>query len=526
MSKVQVIQASKGASTERVPVAAYCRVSSKSEDQGHSFAAQVREYTAQIESNPKWMLAGIYADEGISGISARKRPEFQRLIEDCRQGKVKRILTKSISRFARNTQECLEYVRELKLLGVSVCFEKEGLDTRDMAGELLVSVFGSLAQEESISISKNVRMSNQRRMERGEFISGLTPYGYRRTGAQLQIYEPEADIVRWIFRQYLNGVPEKDIVKAVKIMDAEINAGSTSRAWTRHTIAYIIKNERYVGDMLLQKNYTALSDPPRRMINYGEVARYYVENSHPAIISRADFNKAQALRKKRSGTQTVQHETPLQRRLVCEECGSVFKKRINKKGIIRWSCYKHNTDRRACPTMPVADALIWDAFTWMIKILISEQMELLRTMVNQLCLLLERTATGDGDINILNQEIVRLNDQIHAIHRLYSMKLFDIGTFQERTNALQARLQELQGKRKILIAGLAQDDALEKTKQIISTLQEIDIESEKDIQRGFLQIVDKVLVNQEKKVTFHLINGLKLVGWEHEKGWHGANGTE
>lgn len=106
------------------------------------------------------------------------------------------------------------------------------------------------------------------------------------------------------------------------------------------------------------------------------------------------------------------------------------------------------------------------------------------------------------------------------------MKLFDIGTFQERTNALQARLQELQGKRKILIAGLAQDDALEKTKQIISTLQEIDIESEKDIQRGFLQIVDKVLVNQEKKVTFHLINGLKLVGWEHEKGWHGANGTE
>lgn len=157
---------------------------------------------------------------------------------------------------------------------------------------------------------------------------------------------------------------------------------------------------------------------------------------------------------------------------------------------------------------------------------ISEQMELLRTMVNQLRLLLERTATGDGDINILNQEIVRINDQIHAIHRLYSMKLFDIGTFQERTNALQARLQELQGKRKILIAGLAQDDALEKTKQIISTLQEIDIESEKDIQRGFLQIVDKVLVNQEKKVTFHLINGLKLVGWEHEKGWHGANGTE
>ena len=374
MSKVQVIQASKGASAERVPVAAYCRVSSKSEDQGHSFAAQVREYTAQIESNPKWTLAGIYADEGISGISARKRPEFQRLIEDCRQGKVKRILTKSISRFARNTQECLEYVRELKLLGVSVCFEKEGLDTRDMAGELLVSVFGSLAQEESISISKNVRMSNQRRMERGEFISGLTPYGYRRTGAQLQIYEPEADIVRWIFRQYLNGVPEKDIVKAVKIMDAEINAGSTSRAWTRHTIAYIIKNERYVGDMLLQKNYTALSDPPRRMINYGEVARYYVENSHPAIISRADFNKAQALRKKRSGTQTLQHETPLQRRLVCEECGSVFKKRINKKGIIRWSCYKHDTDRRACPTMPVADALIWDAFTWMIKILMVKRM--------------------------------------------------------------------------------------------------------------------------------------------------------
>ena len=222
MPKVRVIQATKGTLANKLPVAAYCRVSSNSEDQRHSFVAQVREYTARIAENDKWELAGIYADKGITGTSAQKRPEFQRLIEDCRQGKVKRILTKSISRFARNTQECLEYVRELKMLGVSVYFEKEGLDTADIAGELLISVFGSLAQEESSSIGSNMRKSYEYRMQSGKFIGNIAPYGYRWNNRSLEIYEPEAEIVRWIFNSYLNGIGRAQIAR-------ELNQRENSR---------------------------------------------------------------------------------------------------------------------------------------------------------------------------------------------------------------------------------------------------------------------------------------------------------
>ena len=187
-------------------VAAYCRVSSDSSDQLHSYAAQIRKYTTKISEHDGWELVDIYADESVTGTRTDKREDFNRMLSDCRKGRIDKILVKSISRFARNTKDCLTALRELTALGVTVFFEKENISTETLTSELMVSVFGALAQEESISIGKNQRISYQRRMERGEFITCCAPFGYQLVdGKDLVIDKKEAEIVRWIFDSYLSG---------------------------------------------------------------------------------------------------------------------------------------------------------------------------------------------------------------------------------------------------------------------------------------------------------------------------------
>ena len=190
---------------ERLRVAAYCRVSSDSADQLHSYATQIRSYTEYISQQDGWELVDIYADEGLTGTRIEQRTEFQRMMADCRKGKIDRILVKSISRFSRNTKDCLTAMRELAKLGVTVKFEKENIDTGTLTTELMVSVSGSLAQQESISISQNQRMSYQRRMAKGEFITCYAPYGYMIRGKDLQIDQAQAKVVQEIFRWYLSG---------------------------------------------------------------------------------------------------------------------------------------------------------------------------------------------------------------------------------------------------------------------------------------------------------------------------------
>lgn len=189
----------------KLRVAAYARVSSSSEDQLNSFAAQNRYYTDLIAGKENWQQVDIYADEGITGTSAEKRDDFQRMLADCRRGLIDRVLVKSISRFARNTKECLEIIRELKLLGISVYFEKENIDTGKMTGEMMTAMFAAFAQAESESISGNMRWSYQKRMQNGTFITCKYPFGYRLVAGQLVIYEPEAKVVRLIFYMFLAG---------------------------------------------------------------------------------------------------------------------------------------------------------------------------------------------------------------------------------------------------------------------------------------------------------------------------------
>ena len=212
----------------KLRVAAYCRVSSNSADQRNSFATQERVYTKYIAEKQEWELVDIFADEGLSGMKADNRPEFQRMIRMCELHQIDLILTKSVSRFARNVKEALNYTRKLKLLGIGVQFEEDGINTLAMADEMLLNTFAAIAQEESKSISQNQRLSIVKRMESGEYIASNAPYGYRLIDKKLVIYEPEAEVVRWIYRAYLNGLSIGGIARELTTMGVATKAGKTA----------------------------------------------------------------------------------------------------------------------------------------------------------------------------------------------------------------------------------------------------------------------------------------------------------
>lgn len=240
--------------TRKLRVAAYARVSSDSEDQLHSFAAQTAHYTELIHQNPDWEFVDVYADKGITGTSAEKREEFQRLLADCRRGRIDKILVKSSSRFARNTKESLEAVRELKALGIGVNFEEEKIDTSELSGELLTAIFAMLAQKESEAISERMRWSYQVRMRAGKFITCNAPLGYDLVEGKLEINENEGQVVRYIFNQYLAGQSMEGIAKDLTRYGIPTRAGGP--CWRMTAVGYILSNEKYVGDSLLQKSYT------------------------------------------------------------------------------------------------------------------------------------------------------------------------------------------------------------------------------------------------------------------------------
>lgn len=332
--KVIVIDAAERPETQKLRVAAYCRVSSDSSDQLNSFMAQLNYYTTLISGKDKWIMADIYADEGISGTSAEKRQDFQRLLSDCRKGQVDKILVKSISRFARNAKDCLETIRELKSIGVGVCFEEQGIDTSDMSGELLTAVFAAIAQKESESISGNMRWSYKRRMESGKFITCKAPFGYRLKNGTLEINENEAEIVRMIFDRYLSGQSKDEIAHYLSELGIPTRDGKMR--WQHSSVSYILRNEKYVGDALLQKRYTTDTLPYQKKINHGEKEQYYLPGSHPPIIDRDIFEAVRVLLDRRAEKVTTEkHQNdPLTRKIVCGSCGTLFKDRTRRQVVL------------------------------------------------------------------------------------------------------------------------------------------------------------------------------------------------
>ena len=249
MAEITIIPA-KDRSDEIVRTAAYARVSSDSEDQLNSFATQIKYYTELLQNSTDAVFVDMYADEGISGTSAAKRTEFQRLMSDCRKGKIDRILTKSISRFARNTKDSLEAARELKTFGVSVYFEKENIDTGEISSEMMLAIYSQFAQEESMSISRNCRLGVKKRMMDGTYKTASAPFGYDYVEGKLQINPEKAAIVKQIFDWYVSGIGMNEIAARLNLLKVR------KEVWRHGTIRWIITNEKYIGDTLMQKSYS------------------------------------------------------------------------------------------------------------------------------------------------------------------------------------------------------------------------------------------------------------------------------
>ena len=277
----------------KLRVAAYCRVSTDSDEQATSYEAQVEHYTEYIQKNPDWEFAGIYADDGISGTNTKKREEFNHMIDDCKAGNIDMIITKSISRFARNTLDCLKYIRQLKDMNIPVLFEKESINTMDAKGEVLITIMASLAQQESQSLSQNVKLGLQYRYQQGKVqINHNRFLGYTKDADGNLIIDPEqAEIVKRIYREYLEGLSMDKI--AAGLERDGILTGAGGKKWHTSTINKILRNEKYIGDALLQKTYTTDFLNKTRVKNNGLVPQYYVEGDHEAIIPKDIYLQVQ-----------------------------------------------------------------------------------------------------------------------------------------------------------------------------------------------------------------------------------------
>ncbi|VDN49304.1 conserved protein of unknown function [Petrocella atlantisensis] len=301
IEEIKAIKPSWGDTTipkEKIRVAAYCRVSKDDSEQLLSYESQQKHYLNLIKEKPDWELTGIYADV-ITGTQVTKRIDFQRLIDDALDGKVDMIITKSIARFARNTFDTLKYVRQLKESGIAVFFEKENINTMTMDGELLLAILSSVAQQEVENISANVKKGLKMKMKRGEIVGfqGCLGYEYDKETKQLSINHTEAEIVKYIFKRYIAGNGATIISRELNEQGLKTKLGNT---WKPNSVLRIIKNEKYIGDMLLGKSFTIDPIGKRRIANHGEEDQYYVKNHHEPIINRETFEKAQEFLNKRS----------------------------------------------------------------------------------------------------------------------------------------------------------------------------------------------------------------------------------
>ena len=465
-------------------VAAYCRVSTDSEEQLTSYQNQMRVYTEMIAANKEWEFAGLYADEGISGTRADKRPEFQRMIRDCQNGKIDYIITKSVSRFARNTVECLEYVRSLKAQGIGIFFEEQNIDTLKNESELYLVIYAGFAQSESESISKHITWTYRKKFEEGKVSFQYKNFlGYRKgADSQPEVVPEEAAIVERIYEMFLAGQPVKVIAQTLQAEKIEILGKNLS--FSKNMIMNILRNEKYCGDCILQKTVTVDCISKTRKVNQGEAPMYIVENNHPAIISREVFNRAQeelirrqALRAKSDKTSITAtgkySKYALTEVLQCAECGSRYRRVTwtahGRKKIV-WRCIsrldygtKHCKDSITVEEEALHGAVVRalnrfhaedeSTYLTLMKATIgeaiginggSEEIDLLTrridTLNKRMLDLVNETVAAGKDVESSEDEFKGISDQIEQLNR----RIAAIQENVHKDGSRQARLEEIQ----------------------------------------------------------------------------------
>jgi len=509
MPDIKLISPVSHQTVRRDRVAAYCRVSSNSADQLNSYATQLRVYTKVINDNPDWEMVEVFADEGLSGTDASKRPQFQRMIQMCEMRKIDLILTKSVSRFARNVKEALEYVRKLKLLGIGVQFEKEGINSLTLGDEMLLNSFSAIAQEESQAISQNQRLAAEKRMAAGEYISGHVPYGYRLVEKKTVVFEPEAEVVRWIFGAYLSGWSAPEIARDLSERGIPTSTGKPK--WATNRITYILGNERYIGDSLFQKSYNEPTVPFKKHINRGEKDQYYASGTHEPILDSDTFSKVQVLlseRRKKHANNDNRYTYPLTGRIQCTECGSFYQRKI-RGSTIKWVCSRHKVDSVACDSNYISEERIYDGFILMVNKLRFGNEDILGHVMAKLDGTISLYKQSNATASRCSTDIAELNAQLLMLEELRSKGYLAEDVFQAQTRDIRNRLSELKAERSSAFESRIQTMRNEVTR-LSSLLHEMDTPLEEFNEKLFLEIVEHIAIDKKDEMTITFIGGLKF----------------
>lgn len=494
--------------TKRLRVAAYCRVSTDSEDQINSYKSQVQYYTDLIKNNSEWSLAGIYADEAITGTQVTKREDFQHLINDCMNGDIDLIVTKSISRFARNTLDTLKYVRMLKEKGIAVFFEEENINTLTMDGELLLVILSSVAQQEVENISANVKKGLKMKMQRGELVGfqGCLGYDYHPEDKTITINEKEAEIVRYIFKRYIEGAGGSVIAQELQNLGYKTKRGSTT--WAETTVIGIIKNEKYKGDILMGKTFTLDPISKRRLDNFGEEDQFYIRDHHEAIISEEVFDAAQEILKRRAKPRRLGTDGKREKfsrkyafscLLECGFCGGTLTRRSWHSGSqynkIIWQCVTATKKgKKFCPdSKGIAEETIEQAFIESYRLLCQNNKDVLDEFIARTEEALSATNAGkqlaktDKDIKVLEAKRTKLVD-------MHLDEIIDKATYEEKYLVLSEQIEQLKDTRRGLEEAAETESTMKRRiSEFRKTLEQNEVLDTFD-RYVFESIVEKVIV--------------------------------
>ena len=498
---------------KKLRVAAYARVSTDSKDQENSLKNQREYYEKFIPQHPNWEYIGIFFDDGISGTSVRNRAGFREMIEACKAGRIDLIVIKDVSRFARNTTDCLEMVRSLTDLGISIFFEKENINTGSMESELMLSILSSLAESESVSISENEKWSIRKRFENGTFIIAYPPYGYENVDGEMKVIPEQAEIVKEIYAACLSGKSTHTIAK--ELNERGIRTKKNGK-WGAGSVNGILTNEKYTGDVIFQKTYSDSSFNRHR--NYGERDQFLCENHHEPIISHEDFDKVRAVLDQRAmekgnGTDTYRYQNRycFSGIIKCGECGGTFKRRQHYKpsgNYVAWTCSRHLESKADCSMLYISDEGIKLAFLTMMNKLVYGHNTILKPLL--------RTLRGmdDKDRLLRIQELeIRIEanaDRKQILTNLMATGVLEPAVFNKENNALLAEEQRLRAEKDKLVSFVGGDKVRMKELQKLMAFTSKGEMLTAFSDEMFLGFVKSITVETRELIVFHLNCGLNL----------------
>ena len=497
---------------QRRRVAAYARVSTDSEEQLTSYEAQVDYYTRFIQKNENWEFVKVYTDEGISATNIKHRDGFNEMVKDALAGKIDLIITKSVSRFARNTVDSLVTVRELKAHNVEVYFEKENIYTFDGKGELLITIMSSLAQEESRSISENVTWGQRKRFADGKLIMSFGNFlGYKRgENGQPEIVEKEAKIVRLIYKMFLEGKTPSYIAKY--LTEQNIPTPRDKNIWRSTTVESILKNEKYKGAALLQKTFTTDFLTKKKKINEGEIPQYYVEDSHPAIVSKEIYSLVQQEFEKRKNSKNYMTTSScFSGKIFCGSCAGLYGSKVwhsnSKYRRTIWQCNNKFKNADKCKTPNLTETELKSAFVKVFNEIIDNREEIIG--------FIEKTILGLCDMTEFEKEILtakaETKTKLEAVNeyvKLNSRTAIPQEEYSEYFDKLMTEYEMAQGKLHRLEKEKNDMYARnERCKQFIQTLKQSDILQNFD-EELFNSTVEKILVYTDRMV-FEFKDGME-----------------